>query len=221
MFKFSSHLDDRFYHLEKKMATHSNTLAWKIPWTEEPGRLQSMGLQRVGHDWVTSLSLSLSHDSLSKSKGRPVLSDSLWPHGLYGPWKSPGQEYWSGYPFPSPGIFPTRRSNPGLLHCWRILYQLSHKGSPRILEWVAYPFSSGSSLARNQTRVSCFAGGLFTNWAVREALINDSLYRYTIKGKKLWTYNPMKLFLRFPLVPLLHWGTAKPIRFVFTRGICL
>ena len=44
--------------LEKEMATHSSTLAWKIPWTEEPGRLQSMGLQRVGHDWGTSLSLS-------------------------------------------------------------------------------------------------------------------------------------------------------------------
>ena len=43
--------------LEKEMATHSSTLAWKIPWTEEPGRLQSMGLQRVGHDWATSLSL--------------------------------------------------------------------------------------------------------------------------------------------------------------------
>ena len=42
---------------EKAMATHSDTLAWKIPWTEEPGRLQSMGLLRVGHDWVTSLSL--------------------------------------------------------------------------------------------------------------------------------------------------------------------
>ena len=36
--------------LEKEMATHSSTLAWKIPWVEEPGRLQSMGLQRVGHD---------------------------------------------------------------------------------------------------------------------------------------------------------------------------
>ena len=41
--------------LEKEMATHSSTLAWKIPWTEEPGKLQSMGSQRVGHDWVTSL----------------------------------------------------------------------------------------------------------------------------------------------------------------------
>ena len=36
--------------LEKEMATHSSILAWKIPWTEEPGRLQSMGLQRAGHD---------------------------------------------------------------------------------------------------------------------------------------------------------------------------
>ena len=41
--------------LEKEMATHSSTLAWKIPWTEEPGMLQSMGSQRVGHDWATSL----------------------------------------------------------------------------------------------------------------------------------------------------------------------
>ena len=39
--------------LEKEMVTHSNILAWEIPWTEEPGRLQSMGLQRVGHDLVT------------------------------------------------------------------------------------------------------------------------------------------------------------------------
>ena len=43
---------------EKAMAPHSSILAWKIPWTEEPGRLQSMGSLRVGHDWVTSLSLS-------------------------------------------------------------------------------------------------------------------------------------------------------------------
>ena len=43
--------------LETEMANHSSTLAWKIPWTEEPGGLQSMGSQRVGHDWATSLSL--------------------------------------------------------------------------------------------------------------------------------------------------------------------
>ena len=46
---------------EKAMAPHSSTLAWKIPWTEEPGKLQSMGLLRVGHDWATSLSLFTFH----------------------------------------------------------------------------------------------------------------------------------------------------------------
>ena len=44
--------------LEKEMAIHSSILAWKIPWAEEPGRLQSVGSQRVRHDWATSLSLS-------------------------------------------------------------------------------------------------------------------------------------------------------------------
>ena len=47
-------------HLEKEMATHSSTLAWKIPWMEEPRRLQSMGSQRAGHDWATSLSYFIS-----------------------------------------------------------------------------------------------------------------------------------------------------------------
>ena len=45
------------FRAEKAMVPHSNTLAWKIPWIEEPGRLQSMGSLRVGHDSVTSLSL--------------------------------------------------------------------------------------------------------------------------------------------------------------------
>ena len=47
------------------------------------------------------------------------------------------------------GIFPAQGRNPGFPHCRRILYQLSYKGSPRILEWVAYPFSGGSSQPRN------------------------------------------------------------------------
>ena len=65
------------------------------------------------------------------------------------------------------GIFSTQGSNLGLLHCRQILCWLNHKGSPRILEWVAYLFSSGSSWPRNRTRVSCIAGGFFTNWAIK------------------------------------------------------
>ena len=63
------------------------------------------------------------------------------------------------------GIFPTWGSNPGLPHCRQNLYQLSHQGRPRILAWVAYRFSRGSSQTRNRTGVSCIGGRFFTNRA--------------------------------------------------------
>ena len=100
-------------------------------------------------------------------KWKSVFSDSLRPYGVYSPWNSPGQNSGVGSLSLLQGIFPIQGSNPGLPHCRWILYQLSHKGSPRMLEWVAYPFSSGSSWPRNWTRVSCIAGELFTNWAIR------------------------------------------------------
>ena len=80
-------------------------------------------------------------------------------------------EYWAVSFSLLQGITPTQGSNPGLPHCRQILYQLRHKGSLRILEWVAYSFSIGSSQPRNRTGVSCIAGGFFTNWAIREALL--------------------------------------------------
>ena len=72
----------------KAMAPHSSTLAWKIPWTEEPGRLQSTGSPRVGHDWATSLSLSC----IGEGNGNPLQCSCLenprdggawWP-AIYG-----------------------------------------------------------------------------------------------------------------------------------------
>ena len=68
-----------------------------------------------------------------------------------------------------PGNLPNPAIRPSLQHCRRVLHQLSHKGSPRILEWEAYPSSSGSSWSSNWTGVSCTAGGFFTSWAIREA----------------------------------------------------
>ena len=73
------------------------------------------------------------------------------PMGLYSPWNSPGQNTEVGSLSLLQGILPTQVSNPGLPYCRRILYHLSHKGSPRILEWVAFPFSRGYSRPRNQT----------------------------------------------------------------------
>ena len=98
-----------------------------------------------------------------ESESHSVMSDSLRPHGLYSPLNSPGQNIGVGSLSLLQGIFPTQGLNPDLPHCRRILYQLNHKGSPRIMEWITYPFSSGSSPPRNQTRVSCIAGGFFTN----------------------------------------------------------
>ena len=79
--------------LEKAMATHSSTLAWKIPWTEEPGRLQSMGSQRVGHDWATSL---YSLHTLSLEKEMATYSSILawripWTGEPGGPWSMGSQ----------------------------------------------------------------------------------------------------------------------------------
>ena len=108
------------------------------------------------------------------------MSDSLRPHGLHSPWNSPGQNTGVGSLFLLQGIFPTQGLNPGLLHCRQILYQLSHMGSPRILEWVAYPFSRVSSWPRNWTRVSCIAGRFSTNWAIREAFFPMGINQFWI-----------------------------------------
>ena len=105
----------------------------------------------------------------SESEGHAVMSNSLWPQGLFSSWNSPGQKTGVGSLSLLQGIIPTQGSYPGLLHCRQILYQLSPQGSPRILEWVAYPFPSGSSPPRNRTGVSCIASRFFTNWAIRKA----------------------------------------------------
>ena len=106
-----------------------------------------------------------------ESESCSVMSNSLWHQGLYSPCNSLGQNTGVGSLSLLQGIFPTQGSNPGLPHCRQIFYQLNHKWSPRILEWVAYPFSSGSSRPRTWTGVSCIAGGFITNWIIREAVI--------------------------------------------------
>ena len=120
------------------------------------------------------------------------MSDSLWPPELYSPWDSPGQNTGVSSLSLLQGIFPTQGSNPGLPCCRQILYPLSHQGSPRILEWGAYPFSRGSSRPRNQPGVSCIAGRVFTCWATREAqLVLASLHSTWETGRMLhWSWLP-------------------------------
>ena len=147
-------------------------------WMEQHEWDASMLLIEFGSDVISALRTNTSHRKALaalpakackvkewKSLSRVRLCD---PMGLYSPWNSPDQDIGVGSHPLLQGIFPTQGSNPGLLHCGRILYQLSHKGTPRILECVAYPFSSASSRPRNQTRVF-IAGKVFTNWTIREA----------------------------------------------------
>ena len=94
-----------------------------------------------------------------------LLCLTLWSHELYSPWNSSGQNTGMGSLFPSPGDLPNPGIEHGLPHCRQILYQLSHKESPRIMDWVAYPFFSRSSQHRNLTGVSCIAGGFLISWA--------------------------------------------------------
>ena len=68
--------------------------------------------------------------SEGESESYSVVSNSLRPHGLYSPWNSPGKNTGVGSLSLLQGIFPSQGSNPGLLHCGWILYQLSHQGSP-------------------------------------------------------------------------------------------
>ena len=117
------------------------------------------------------------------------------PHGLYGPWNSPGQDTGVGSRSLLQGNFPIQGLNPGLPHYGQIFYQLSHKGSPRILEWVAYSFSRGSSQPRNRTRVSCIAGRFFTNrFFIREAHRGlSTIEKYSKNISKQFTEKKMQM----------------------------
>ena len=93
---------------------------------------------------------------------------------------SPGKNNGVGCRALLQGIFPSLGLNPGLLHRRWILYHPSHQGSPRMLDWIAYPFSRESSQPRNGTGVSCIASGFFTSWGTRKALKQPSLGYFII-----------------------------------------
>ena len=115
------------------------------------------------------------------------MSNYSWPHGLWParalqvdslPAEPPGKPKNTGEGSLSllQRIFPTQESNQALLNCKWIVYHLSHQGSPRILECVAYPFSRGSSWPRHWTWVSHITDRFFTIWAIYTDAIHRSLH---------------------------------------------
>ena len=98
--------------LEKEMASHSSILAWKIPWMEEPSRLQSMGSQKVGHNWTTSLHYSFAGASLVALMVKNL--PTMWETWLDS-WvkKIPWRKKWLPPPIFLPGEFHGQRSLAG------------------------------------------------------------------------------------------------------------
>ena len=160
------------------MAPHS----WKIPWLEEPGRLQSMGYLRVGHSWVTLLSLSC----IGEGNGNPLQCSCLENPRDGGAWwsavsgvaqsrtqlKGLSSSSSSSKNYPLLSLFESESESHSVLSysfCGPMDYTVNGILEVRILEWVAFPFSRGSSQRRDWTQVSHIAGRLFTNWASREA----------------------------------------------------
>ena len=142
-------------YLTYMWSTSCEMLGWMKHKLEStlPGEISiTSGMQMTPPLWqkveeeLKSLLMKVKEESESES--RSLMSDSLRLCELYSPWNSPGQNTGVDNLSLLQGIFPTQRLNPGLLHCSQILYQLSYKGSPRILEWVTYPFSSRSSQTR-------------------------------------------------------------------------
>ena len=176
----------KLHHSQSLSETHSwekYFMAGQLG-TSVAGLLSRSGLtvDRLSHTWLAESKEN--NDMIPKKQGPgiyveteswSVVSNSLQPHKLYSPWNSPGQDTGVGSLSLLQGIFLTQGSNPGLPHCRQILYQLCHQGSPRILEWVAFPFHRGSSQPRDQTQVSHIAGRFFTSWATREPQLQNTL----------------------------------------------
>ena len=127
--------------------------------------LPVMRVPNIFSEWGESESLSL-------------VSDSLWPHGLCSSRNSPGQNIGMGSLSLFQGIFPTQGLNPGLPHCRWILYQLSHKGSPRILEWVAYLLTQESNW-----------GLLHCGWIFYQLSYQGSWFSF-IFSFAIWCFSP-------------------------------
>ena len=110
-------------------------------------------LAKSGTNWISKIRAVRGYNWLLKrtvmpqSESRSVPSDSLWPHGLYSPWNSPGQNTGVGSRSLLQGIFPTQGLNPGLPRCRQILYQLSHQGSnKRKWKWSRSVVSDSATL---------------------------------------------------------------------------
>ena len=150
---------------------HLWTLCFPVP------KYHPAGMGSTINSWSTASTMPCNFSTISTqaptlhkvkwSESHSVVSDSLWPHGLYSPWNSPDQNTREGSLSLLQGIFPTQGLNPGLLHCRWIPYQLSHKGNPffiRIIENLVHGSQTSVSSSPSYSEVdldSSFTGKKF------------------------------------------------------------
>ena len=115
-----------FHALEKEMATQSSVLAWRIPGVGKPDGLSSMGSHRVGRSWSD---LAAAAAYIAKWKWKSFSQVQLFATPIVHEILQARILEWVNHSLLQ-GIFPTQGSNPGLLHCRQILYQLSHRETP-------------------------------------------------------------------------------------------
>ena len=162
---FSSVLN---FPLEKEMATHSSSLAWEIPWTEEPGRLQFMGSQRVRHDWVTEHIEPL----LPFFASILHLQVPLPPHFIS-----------ASVAHSSPTLCDPMDYIPPCSLVHRILLA-------RTQAWVPISLSRGSPQPRDWTWVSCITGRFFTVWATSSVQFSHSVVSVSLWPHELQHTRP-------------------------------
>ena len=202
------------WETEKAMAPHSSTLAWKIPWMEEPGRLQSMGSLRVGHDWVTSLSLFTFtfhfHFSLScigEGNGNPLQCSCLenprdgeaWWAAVYGVTQSQTWLQWLS------NSNSKMRELPVTSVMWRLCCHLAllcgeNPEASRVEPWKL----PASRLELRITRITCFEifsiselPGMWENNCLSQTILSqDFCNPQNHLNSTLWFYRWKKKFQR-------------------------
>ena len=186
------------------MAPHSSTLAWKIPWTEEPGRLKSMGSLRVGHDGVTSLSLSC----IGERNGNPLQCSCLenprdrgaWWAAVYGVAQSRTRLKWLSSS--SSALIKVSLHLINLILSIVLPEEKESQNKPRFLNWALFPFIGAMSVAEEMKKIYCFvkktsgrAGRVLRRWQLLSCVAFPMVKKK--KKKKLLSCFTFILFSAF------------------------
>ena len=205
------------------MAPHSSSLAWKIPWTEEPGRLQSMGSLRVGHNWATSLHFSLSY--IGEENSNPLQCSCLenprdggaWWAAIYGVAQSRTQLKWlssSSSSAAHPGEAVEKWTIWSSLDWessgnWRWVLTSPDEGEKGVIQLVCLP-----CITINELHVSLVLTFTFSSWPAA------SRCYFQLPGTRLWLLKLCQVLFSQPALPSCFQTFQSSFEVAFSCGSC-